>query len=97
MLRCVVLCCCHAPFLSCRHCSFYFTLSSNVYTPFTICTVYADTHRASADNRNAPVVGGAKSNAVYNVVRPFEKIRQADQQNEMYAKSAFVLHERTSK
>jgi hypothetical protein len=34
---------------------------------------------------------------VYNVVKPFEKIREADKQNEMYSKSAFVLHERTSK
>jgi hypothetical protein len=38
-----------------------------------------------------------KSGVVYNVVKPFEKIREADKQNEMYSKSAFVLHERTSK
>lgn len=42
-------------------------------------------------------IGVTKNNALFNIVKPFEKIREADKQNQMYAKSAFILHERTSK
>jgi len=34
---------------------------------------------------------------VFNIVKPFDKLRQAGKQNEMFAKSCFVLHERNSR
>ena len=49
------------------------------------------------DPKAPPALGVQKSSALYNIVKPFEKVRQEDRQNELYAKSAFVLHERTSK
>lgn len=49
------------------------------------------------DPRTSHPVGVHKSAAVYNIVKPFEKVRQTDKQNELYAKSVFVMHERTSK
>lgn len=39
--------------------------------------------------------GGSGSN--YNVVKAFDKIRQAGKQNELHSKSLFILHERTSR
>lgn len=34
---------------------------------------------------------------LYNVAKPFEKVRAAHEQNEKYSKSCFVIHERTSR
>jgi hypothetical protein len=55
------------------------------------------TTAALADHKAPSVIGVNRSPALYNIVKPFDKIREADKQNEMFAKSAFVMHERTSK
>lgn len=34
---------------------------------------------------------------IFNIEKPFEKIRAAGKQNDMFAKSCFILHERNSR
>lgn len=35
--------------------------------------------------------------AVFNIAKPFEKVRNTGKQNELFAKSCFILHERNSR
>lgn len=50
-----------------------------------------------ADPKVVHSIGITKSTAMYNIVKPFEKVREADRQNDLYSKSCFILHERTSR
>lgn len=72
----------------------FYVLICVIAVVYLLCRL---TTTALADHKAPTVIGVNKSPALYNIVKPFEKIREADKQNEMYAKSAFVLHERTSK
>lgn len=45
----------------------------------------------------AAIASNRTTNAVYNVAKPFERVRHLGKQNEMYAKSCFVIHERTTR
>jgi hypothetical protein len=59
------------------------------------------TYNSSNSNSESDAKGisGLKRDAapVYNIVRPFEKLRTTGKQNELFSKTCFVLHERTSR
>lgn len=40
---------------------------------------------------------GSQGKASFNIMKPFDKIRESGKQNELYAKQCLILHERASK
>lgn len=52
---------------------------------------------ALPEPKGSATIGVSKPNSMYNIVKPFEKIRNKERQNDLYAKSCFILHERTSR
>jgi hypothetical protein len=55
-----------------------------------------DATGGATEAKGAPM-SVTRNHAMYNIVKPFDKIREAGAQNEMYSKSCFVVHERTSR
>eukprot|EP01035_Chromulina_nebulosa_P022580 gene22580-29238_t len=51
----------------------------------------------SVDGAAPTATEGKQTHQIFNIEKPFEKIRAAGKQNEMFAKSCFVLHERNSR
>ena len=52
---------------------------------------------AAADGALPTATEGKPSPQIFNIEKPFEKIRAAGKQNEMFGKSCFILHERNSR
>ncbi|KAJ1427469.1 tubby C-terminal-like domain-containing protein [Ochromonadaceae sp. CCMP2298] len=52
---------------------------------------------AASTTDKSPPVGVRHPTGVYNITKPFEKIRQEGTQNQQYSRSAFCIHERTSR
>ena len=51
----------------------------------------------AADGAPQPAIESKQSQPIFNIEKPFEKIRAAGKQNDMFAKSCFILHERNSR
>lgn len=54
----------------------------------------SNTNTSSADAKQA---NRKDSTPVFNIVKPFEKLRSTGRQNDMFTKTCIVLHERTSR
>eukprot|EP01038_Epipyxis_sp_PR26KG_P006980 gene6980-9541_t len=75
---------------------------SEVCIPNNFADYYDNINNANvADGKgtNNSNNNGAKATAanVQNIVKPFEKIRDAGKQNEMYSKTCYILNERTTR
>ena len=58
--------------------------------------LHADPKAASSSSSSASSTAGSPK-VVYNIEKPFQKIRAENKQNEMYAQTCLVAHERTSR